>query len=135
MAPVPAPQTRTVMSHSRPSRPLGSRNRRARRAATPMNIVVFGANGPTGRLVVEQANAAGHKVPAVTRHPDTFPVPGARVVEADVYDPRAVEHAVAGQDTVISALGVPYSRNPVGVYSTGITHITQAMAEHGVSRL
>nr|BFD84381.1 hypothetical protein StreXyl84_37820 [Streptomyces sp. Xyl84] len=39
-----------------------------------MNIVVFGANGPAGRLVVAQAAAAGHRVSAVTRHPGTFPV-------------------------------------------------------------
>ncbi|WP_406176545.1 NAD(P)-dependent oxidoreductase [Streptomyces sp. NBC_00996] len=102
-----------------------------------MNIVVFGANGPTGRLVVEQASAAGHAVAAVTRQPENFPVrgPRVRVVEADVYDPDAVERAVAGQDAVISALGVPYTRDRVSVYSTGITHVTQAMTKHGVRRL
>jgi putative NADH-flavin reductase len=102
----------------------------------PMNIVVFGANGPTGRLTVEQAAAAGHTVTAVTRHPDTFPLTGPRlrIITADVHDPAAVAHAVAGQDAVISALGVPYSRTPVTVYSAGATHITRAMTEHGVRR-
>ena len=33
-----------------------------------MNIVIFGANGPTGRLLTEQALAAGHTVTAFTRH-------------------------------------------------------------------
>jgi putative NADH-flavin reductase len=102
-----------------------------------MNIVVFGANGPTGRLVVEQADAAGHTVTAVTRHPESFPARGplVRVVAADVHDSGAVESAVAGQDAVVSALGVPYSRDPVTVYSGGITHITRAMTRHGVRRL
>ncbi|SNX61758.1 putative NADH-flavin reductase [Streptomyces sp. TLI_55] len=100
-----------------------------------MNIVVFGANGPTGRQVVEQAVEAGHTVTAVTRHPESFPVDGARVVLADVYDPAAVERAVAGQDAVVSALGVPYGRDRVTVYSTGVTHIARAMAGHGVRRL
>ncbi|MHA5049546.1 NAD(P)-dependent oxidoreductase [Streptomyces sp. SD15] len=103
-----------------------------------MNIVIFGANGPTGRQTAEQASAAGHTVTAVTRHPETFPLSGRprlRVVAADVLDPAAVERAVAGQDAVISALGVPYSRSPVTVYSAGITHITQAMTKHGVRRL
>ncbi|MDQ1046153.1 NAD(P)-dependent oxidoreductase [Streptomyces sp. V4I2] len=101
-----------------------------------MEIVVFGANGPTGRLVVERAGAEGHAVTAVTRHPEAFPVrgPRLRVVEADVHDPVAVERAVAGQDAVISALGVPYSKDPVTVYSAGATHITQAMTKHGVRR-
>ncbi|WP_055495399.1 NAD(P)-dependent oxidoreductase [Streptomyces sp. TP-A0356] len=102
-----------------------------------MQLVVFGANGPTGRQVTEQAIAAGHTVTAVTRHPDTFPLshPRLRVEAADVLDLAAVERAVAGQDAVISTLGVPYGRAPVTVYSTGLTHITQAMTEQGVHRL
>lgn len=102
-----------------------------------MKLVVFGANGPTGRQASAQAIAAGHTVTAVTRRPEDFPLssPRLRVVGADVLDPAAVERAVAGQESVISTLGVPYSRSPVTVYSRGITHITQAMTEHGVRRL
>lgn len=102
-----------------------------------MDIVVFGANGPTGRQLVEQAAGEGHTVTAVTRHPDGFPVRGARVrvAQADVYDAGAVERVVAGRDVVVSVLGVPYGRAPVSVYSTGATHITQAMTKHGVRRL
>jgi len=102
-----------------------------------VKLVVFGANGPTGRQVTQQATAEGHTVTAVTRHPEGFPLSGPRlrVVGADVLDPAAVGRAVAGQEAVISALGVPYSRNPVTVYSEGITHITQAMTKHDVRRL
>lgn len=39
-----------------------------------MNIVVFGANRPTGRLGIGQALSQGHAVMAFTRHPETFPV-------------------------------------------------------------
>ncbi|WP_427920304.1 NAD(P)-dependent oxidoreductase [Streptomyces sp. cg40] len=102
-----------------------------------MNIVIFGANGTTGRLAAEQAGAEGHAVTAVTRRPADFPVrgPRLRVLEADVLDPAAVERAVAGQDAVISTLGVPYGRRPVTVYSVGIRHITRAMARHDVRRV
>ncbi|MGH1555912.1 NAD(P)H-binding protein [Streptomyces sp. L7] len=64
-----------------------------------MNIVIFGANGTTGRLAAEQAGAEGHAVTAVTRHPEDFPVSGPRlrVMEADVLDSAAVERAVAGR--------------------------------------
>src|SRR5215472_8221830 len=37
-----------------------------------MNLAVFGASGPTGQLVTKQALASGHRVTAVTRHPETF---------------------------------------------------------------
>ncbi len=39
-----------------------------------MNIVCFGANEGTGRLLVKQALAEGHTVTAFTRHPEAFPI-------------------------------------------------------------
>lgn len=102
-----------------------------------MKLVIFGANGPTGRLTTEQALAEGHTVTAVTRRPDAFPLTGSRlrVAGADVREPAAVDRVVAGQDAVISTLGVPYGRKPVTVYSEGMRHITRAMERHGVHRL
>ena len=102
-----------------------------------MKIAVFGANGPTGRLIVTQALAAGHDVSAVTRRPDAYPLhhERLRVVGADVYDADAVDAAVAGHEAVLSSLGVPYSRHPVTVYSAGIANIVQAMDRHGARRL
>lgn len=102
-----------------------------------MNIVVFGANGPTGRLLTKQAVAAGHAVTAVTRHPETFPLQDARlqVMGGDVFDLSDVEQAVAGQDAVLSTLGVPYSFKPITLYSQGTAHIVQAMTHSGVRRL
>lgn len=90
-----------------------------------MRIVIFGANGPTGRLLTKQSVDAGHDTTAVTRHPDTFPLTGAnlRVVGADVLDPEAVGGAVRGSDAVLSALGVPFGKEPVEVYSRGAQNI------------
>jgi len=42
---------------------------------------------------------------------------------------------VAGQDAVLSTLGVPYSRKPITVYSQGTVNIIQAMKHHGLRRL
>jgi nucleoside-diphosphate-sugar epimerase len=102
-----------------------------------MRIVIFGANGRTGRLLTEQALAAGHDVTAVTRRPLGFPITHHRldVVGADVHDPEAVDQAVAGADAVLSTLGVPYVRKPIDVYSDGIRNVVAAMSRHGVKRL
>jgi putative NADH-flavin reductase len=101
-----------------------------------MRIVVFGANGPTGHQLLDQALAAGHQVVAVTRRPDTMPArDGLTVAGADVADAEAVSAAVAGADAVLSTLGVPFSRRPITVYSTGARSIIAAMREHGVRRL
>ncbi|MCU1476871.1 MAG: NAD-dependent epimerase [Subtercola sp.] len=127
-----------------------------------MRLIVFGSNGPTGRLLVADALAAGHSVTAFTRHPADFdstdssgsaPSPAApegslgaavttggadarlTVIEGDVYDAASVERAVAGHDAVISTLGVPFGKQPITVYSVGLTAIIRAMQAQHVSRL
>ena len=102
-----------------------------------MNLAVFGANGKTGQLVTKQALAAGHMVTAVTRHPETFPLrhEHLRVLYGDVSDLAAVERAVAGQDAVLSTLGIPFSRKSITIYSQGVAHIVEAMKQYSVRRL
>lgn len=103
---------------------------------TGMRIVVFGASGPTGRRILAQARPAGHEVVAVTRRPDSIPPQDhVRVVAADATDLAAVDQVVAGADAVLSAFGVPYSRTPIDLYSTGLANILTAMDAHAVRRL
>ncbi|RSM57979.1 NAD-dependent epimerase [Actinoplanes sp. ATCC 53533] len=101
-----------------------------------MRTVIFGATGPTGHRLTEQALAAGHEVTAVTRRPGAIaPRAGLTVVTADVTDPDSVARAVAGNDAVLSSLGSPPSRKPITVYSQGNANIVAAMRRHGVKRL
>ena len=102
-----------------------------------MRIVVFGANGPTGRLLVSQALAAGHQVIAVTRRPGEFPQqhPNLTVAGGDVLDASTVQAIVGSADAVLSTLGTPYGRKPVTVYSVGARNILAAMERHHVRRL
>jgi putative NADH-flavin reductase len=101
-----------------------------------MHTVIFGATGPTGRRLTEQALAAGHEVTAVSRRRGAIePRPGLRTVTADAADPREVARAVAGADAVLSSLGVAPTRRPIPGYSAGNTNIIKAMHEYGVKRL
>ena len=102
-----------------------------------MKIVVFGANGQTGRLLIQQALAAGHRVVAVTRQPGDFPLrdPHLTVAGLDVRDGAAVREVVAGADAVLSTLGVSFTREPVDTYSVGTANIVAAMHFTGVRRL
>jgi len=102
-----------------------------------VNIVVFGANGPTGRLVARLALERGHSVVAVTRNPQSFPFgdPRLRVEAGDVLAPETIRPLLAGQDAVLSTLGVPYSRDGITTYSIGARSMLDAMKEHGVRRL
>jgi putative NADH-flavin reductase len=102
-----------------------------------MWITVFGANGPTGRLLTGQALAAGYQVTAVTRKPESFPLHHDRldIVCADALDPVAVDAVVADRDAVLSTLGVPPGKEPISTYSHGAANIIAAMQRHRVRRL
>jgi uncharacterized protein YbjT (DUF2867 family) len=72
-----------------------------------MNLLVLGATGGTGRLVVEQALAAGHTVTALVRSPEKLGTsqPNLRVISGSATDPESVAVAMEGADAVISTLG------------------------------
>jgi nucleoside-diphosphate-sugar epimerase len=102
-----------------------------------MKLVIFGANGQTGRLLTTQALAVGHHVIAVTRHPRDFPItdPRLTLAEVDVRDEAAVAQVVGGADAVLSTLGVSFTREPVDTYSVGTANIVAGMRAAHVRRL
>ncbi|MEI7057671.1 SDR family oxidoreductase [Nocardioides sp. CCNWLW239] len=99
-----------------------------------MNITVFGATGTIGRLVVDQALAAGHHVTAFTR--DAARVTAAHdrlhVVVGDVTDPAACLPAVKDADAVIVTLGAGRKGE---IREAGTRAVVTAMREAGVRRL
>lgn len=101
-----------------------------------MKIVVFGATGGTGREVVTQALAAGHRVTAVVRRPGALAEhPGLQLAVApDLADSVMVDQAVGGHDAVICSLGTN-AKGPVSVCADGIRSILEAMSSSGVRRL
>jgi uncharacterized protein YbjT (DUF2867 family) len=102
-----------------------------------MDIVVFGANGQTGRLLTRRALDIGHSAVAVTRRPDDFPFadPHLRIARADVREPSSLVEVVRGADAVVSTLGVPFGTRPIDTYSVGGRNIVDAMQSTGVRRL
>jgi putative NADH-flavin reductase len=102
-----------------------------------MKLAVFGANGPTGRILTQLALDDGHDVVAFTRHPDVFPIehPALEVAGGDVHDAAAVVSAIDGTDAVLSTLGVPFAKTPISVYSAGMENIVTGMHAAGIKRL
>src|SRR5512135_1999930 len=72
----------------------------------PMKLTIVAATGGIGRLMLEQAVAAGHDVTAVVRNPAKVTA-DVRVVKADLSrpDPVALTAAMEGADAVLSGLG------------------------------
>jgi putative NADH-flavin reductase len=73
-----------------------------------VKLLVVGASGGTGSRLVQQALQQGHLVTAFARDPAKIHMTHAnlRVVRGDVLQPDTVNTAVAGQDAVLSALGI-----------------------------
>jgi putative NADH-flavin reductase len=96
-----------------------------------MKVTVFGAAGPTGQWICRLAVAAGHQVTAVSRRPDPLPTSERlSTTVADAMTGAGVDHAVTGADAVLSALGAPYGRRPINIYSRGTEMIVDAMRKH-----
>lgn len=96
------------------------------------DVVILGATGASGRLVVERALAHGHKVTAVVRSADHPPFGSeVEVRQADVTDPQSLLAAVSGAATVIGTLGA--NRGPLMQQSTAA--LVRAAAAGGPHRV
>jgi putative NADH-flavin reductase len=106
-----------------------------------VHLLVIGATGRTGRLVIEQAVARGHRVTAFVRSPDKLGrhAETATIVRGDPRSADDIAAALAGCDAVISALGPPIPPSAVPKPSTILGDAAKAtalaMATAGVSRL
>jgi putative NADH-flavin reductase len=100
-----------------------------------MKIIVFGATGGTGKLIVTQALAKGHTVSAFARNPDGLPQdPHLRVIQGDIFDFGAVVDAIRGHRAVLSALG-PRTRKKTDVLANAMPHILEGMRQEYVNRI
>jgi putative NADH-flavin reductase len=101
-----------------------------------MKVLIIGATGGTGRILLARALEQGHQVTALARNPSAVAPRDyrPRVLRGNALDPEAVEAAVAGQDAVLSVLGTR-SRKPTALFSTSTANLVDAMKKHGVRRL
>jgi uncharacterized protein YbjT (DUF2867 family) len=98
-----------------------------------MRILVIGANGGSGKQVIERGLAAHHEMIAGVRKPESYQGP-ARVVKADVQDAASLVEAISGTDAVISTFGPPDLKNPGTLMSEGVTNIVRACEQARVKR-
>lgn len=100
-----------------------------------MNIVVLGATGATGRLVVEQALMRGHYVTAYVRDPSVLKSrSGLTIHTGQLDDAASLQVALAGADAVLCCLGTHQMRH-VRLMQKSLPLIISAMQAAQVSRL
>ncbi|QND16965.1 SDR family oxidoreductase (plasmid) [Rhizobium leguminosarum bv. trifolii] len=102
-----------------------------------MKILLLGATGATGRLIVGKAIAKGYDVVALVRsQAKAVDLAGAELVEGDARDPAALTRAVAGCDAVVSSLGTAMSPfREVTLLSTATRALVGVMEQQNIRRL
>ena len=103
-----------------------------------MKIAVFGATGPTGRLVLAQGMQRGHMMTACTRRPQALDgVSGLHaIVAGDGRDRDTVMAAVREQDAVIAIISSPGLRPSTVVTEVARTIVTATAGSwHTATRL
>lgn len=100
-----------------------------------MKILVLGATGGTGRLIVRDAVAKGHSVVALVRSMANADLPDAGIIEGDARNEATIVRALDGCDAVVSALGTGMGRRKVDLLTVATRAMITAMARNGVRRL
>ena len=104
-----------------------------------MKVLVIGAAGKTGRLVVDRALAAGHSVKALVHDTETLAehpfAEGVQIVQGDVHDRATVQTAMTACDAVIDALGGKTPFLKTDLESSAARVVLAAMKDAGAKRL
>ena len=106
-----------------------------------MKVLVVGAGGKTGKLVVERATAAGHEVSAFLHihadekhHDPDFPA-GVEVVHGDVRNPSRLDTAMTGVHAVIDCIGGTKPFLKTDLEAASAQSVLDGMFRNGVKRL
>jgi len=109
-----------------------------------MRILIFGATGPTGILLIREALSRQHTVVLYVRSPQKLPEDLAThaavtVIKGNLDDLPALSRAMDGVHAVLSALGPSVRKGPFHPSGTplahGYAHMVAAMLANGVPRL
>ncbi|KAI6133384.1 NAD-P-binding protein [Pisolithus croceorrhizus] len=109
-----------------------------------MRVLILGATGGIGVLLVERAVADGHTVVVYARSPEKLPEnlrDSSQVLirKGQLTDAEALSDALQNVDAVLSALGPAVSRGPFHPKGEPLAHayslIIRVMKERGVTRL
>jgi uncharacterized protein YbjT (DUF2867 family) len=101
-----------------------------------MKVLVLGATGGTGRLIVRDALTKGHSVVALVRlKARALDLPGADLIEGDARDEGTLTRALDGCDAAISALGTGIGFRKVDLLAVATRALVTAMKHSGVRRL
>jgi putative NADH-flavin reductase len=101
-----------------------------------MIIVIFGASGKTGTLMVNQALELGHQVTAYIRRTNSLEIkhPNLKIIVGNLNDTEKLKEAITGADACLSTLGGASLTKHAYEITSGIDLIVTLMEQERVSR-
>lgn len=101
-----------------------------------MKVIIFGANGKTGKLVTEKALKAGHSVTAFLRDKSKLILQdnNLTIIEGQATNFQDVNKAMKNQEVVISCLGTDLTSDVSTILFEMTKNIVKAMKENKVNR-
>jgi putative NADH-flavin reductase len=101
-----------------------------------MKILLLGANGAVGQLAVDDLLRANHEVTALVRNASALQRkhPQLTVVQGEPTNAAGLEKLLAGQDAVLSTLGVRKNKRTT-VRTDVARNLVAGMKRHGVRKL
>ncbi|MEO6252981.1 MAG: SDR family oxidoreductase [Ferruginibacter sp.] len=102
-----------------------------------MKILILGASGLTGRLLVAKALEQHHEVTALVRDPLKLQITHEKltIITGDALDKEVLLKAIAGQDAVLSALGRGKNLKSLDLITNAVNVLIPAMLQSNVKRL
>jgi uncharacterized protein YbjT (DUF2867 family) len=107
-----------------------------------MKILLLGATGRTGKLVIEEAIRRGHQISAIARDPEKLKDYQIDITQGTPYDFETVENALSGCEAVINTLNIsrksdnPWAGlvSPKDLISKSATNAVTAVKKAGITR-
>ena len=101
-----------------------------------MKILLLGANGAVGQLALDELLRANHEIRALVRNASTMPRkhPRLTVEQGDPKNAAHLEWLLAGQDAVLSTIGVRKNKRTT-VRADVARNLVAGMKKHGVRKL
>lgn len=108
-----------------------------------MKILLFGATGRTGKIILQKAVKDGHEVTAIVRDKSKLNGVSAEIIEGTPYNKDTILKAIEGCDAVISTLNVsrtsdsPWAklRSPKDLISRSVQNAIEGMQKNNVKRI
>lgn len=99
-----------------------------------MRVIVFGANGRVGRLVVAELLRRGHNVTAFVHGAGLDDQENLSIIEGDIYNREDIELHLPGHTTVVSTLG-SWGTKQQNILSTAMQKIVPCMETNNIRRI